>query len=124
MAKSNLPTNYKDDIMDSSAEGKRKYRMIYNQDGTVSFEDVTPYQQKGSDYGALDVNTINKAVNESFDKNKIIKNLNTINALTEEGYVPDVLAFKEITRDFKTIVFSTEEPTEVAENTIVMVYEE
>ena len=72
MAKSNLPTNYKDDIMDSSAEGKRKYRMIYNQDGTVSFEDVTPYQQKGSDYGALDVNTINKAVNESFDKNKII----------------------------------------------------
>ena len=97
MAKITLPTNYRDDILNSSAYGKRKYIMSYNQDGTVSFEDVTPYEQVGSDYGAGDINTTNEAVNESFDKNKLIKDLDTINALTEEGYAPDALAFRELT---------------------------
>lgn len=97
MAKITLPTNYRDDILNPSAEGKRKYVMTYNQDGTVSFEDVTPYEQVGSDYGAGDINTTNEAVNESFDKNKLIKDLDTINALTEEGYAPDALAFRELT---------------------------
>ena len=96
MAKITLPTNYRDDILNPSADGKRKYIMSYNQDGTVSFEDVTPYEQVGSDYGAGDINTTNEAVNESFDKNKLIKDLDTINALTEEGYAPDALAFKEL----------------------------
>ena len=97
MAKITLPTNYRDDILNPSADGKRKYIMSYNQDGTVSFEDVTPYEQVGSDFGAGDINTTNEAVNESFDKNKLIKDLDTINALTEEGYAPDALAFRELT---------------------------
>ena len=102
MAKITLPTNYRDDILNPSAEGKRKYVMTYNQDGTVSFEDVTPYEQVGSDYGAGDINTTNEAVNESFDKNKLIKDLDTINALTEEGYAPDALAFRELTNSLGT----------------------
>lgn len=96
MAKNTLPTNYVDDIMNVSANGNRKYRMIYNDDGTVSFEDVTPYEQVGSDYSAIDINTTNEAVNESFDKNKIVPDLTTINALTEQGYVPDALAVKRL----------------------------
>ena len=102
MAKITLPTNYRDDILNPSADGKRKYIMSYNQDGTVSFEDVTPYEQVGSDYGAGDINTTNEAVNESFDKNKLIKDLDTINALTEEGYAPDALAFKELNESLGT----------------------
>ena len=97
MAKITLPTNYRDDILNSSAEGKRKYVMSYNQDGTVSFEDVTPYEQVGSDFGAGDINTANEAINQSFDKNKLIKDLDTINALTEEGYAVDALSVKQIT---------------------------
>ena len=96
MAKITLPTNYRDDILNSSAEGKRKYVMSYNQDGTVSFEDVTPYEQVGSDFGAGDINTANEAINQSFDKNKLIRDLDTINALTEEGFAPDALAVKQL----------------------------
>lgn len=96
MAKITLPTNYRDDILNTSAEGKRKYVMSYNQDGTVSFEDVTPYEQVGSDFGACDINTANEAINQSFDKNKLIRGLDTINALTEEGYAVDALSVKQI----------------------------
>lgn len=54
-----LRTNYKDDVF----TGNRKYRMISNGDGTVSFEDVTEYSQVGDFYGAADVNELNDTVN-------------------------------------------------------------
>lgn len=54
-----LKTDYKDD----GFAGNRKYRMITNPDGTMSFEDVTPYDPVGDSFGALDINTTNKAVN-------------------------------------------------------------
>lgn len=96
MAKPILSTNYKDDILNVSTEGKRKYRMNYNDDGTVSFDDVTPYDQEGSNFGAGDINLTNEAVNQSFDKNKLIRDMDAINALTQEGYAPDALALKEV----------------------------
>ena len=37
--------------------------MIYNCDGTVSFEDVTVYSQEGSEYGAREVPGEREAVN-------------------------------------------------------------
>ena len=43
MAKATLPTNFKDDVLASAMGGKRRYNMIHNGDGTVSFEDVTEY---------------------------------------------------------------------------------
>lgn len=98
MAKITLPTNYRDDILNPSADGKRKYVMSYNQDGTVSFEDITPYEQVGSDFGAGDINSANEAINESFDKNKLVKDLDTINALTQEGFAPDALAVKQLNK--------------------------
>jgi hypothetical protein len=96
MAKATLPTNYRDDILNVSTEGKRKYRMNYNDDGTVSFVDVTPYDQEGSDFGAGDINATNEAVNQSFDKSKIIRDMDAINALTQEGFAPDALALKDV----------------------------
>lgn len=54
-----LKTDYKDD----GFAGNRKYRMITNADGTMSFEDVTPYDPVGDSFGALDINTTNKAIN-------------------------------------------------------------
>ena len=104
MAKITLPTNYRDDILNTSAEGKRKYVMSYNQDGTVSFEDVTPYEQVGSDFGAGDINTANEAINQSFDKNKLIRDLDTINALTEEGFAPDALVVKQLNESLNNFI--------------------
>ena len=55
-----LKTNYKDDVF----SGNRKYTMINNSDGTVSFVDATTYSQRGDNYGANDINTQNQAINE------------------------------------------------------------
>lgn len=59
-----LKTNYVDDKLDSSKNQLRKYQQIQNDDGTVSFIDVTEYTTTGTSFGALDVNNTNKAVNQ------------------------------------------------------------
>ncbi len=56
----NLPTDYQD----ASWEGRRKFTMIENQDGTVSFEDETEYvHYEDSFFGANDANQMNEAIN-------------------------------------------------------------
>ena len=59
-----LKTNYKDDVLDTSKNEKRKFRMIQNDDGTVSFEDATEYTQQGDAFGAADINATNAKINE------------------------------------------------------------
>ena len=59
-----LKTNYVDDVLDSDKNQFRKYQMIYNDDGTVSFVDATTYTQNGDSFGAKDINDTNAAVNE------------------------------------------------------------
>ena len=59
-----LKTTYQDDVLDTSVNEKRKYNMIQNADGTVSFEDVTTYSQIGDSFGAADINATNEKVNE------------------------------------------------------------
>lgn len=61
---SSLKTDYQNSILDTTKNTKQKFKMIQNDDGTVSFEDVTDYSQVGDDFGAGDINTTNKAVNE------------------------------------------------------------
>lgn len=67
MAITKLPTNYQDDIIDTSVTDKRKYNFIENSDGTKSLEDVTAYTQIGSDYGATEINAQNQTINELID---------------------------------------------------------
>lgn len=59
-----LKTNYVDDVLDTSKNEKRKYRMETNEDGTVSFVDVTEYIQVGDSFGSKDVNEITSAVGD------------------------------------------------------------
>lgn len=58
-----LKTNYKDDVLDTSVNDKRKYRMVQNADGTISLTDATSYTQEGSTFGAADINATNQEVN-------------------------------------------------------------
>lgn len=67
MAITKLSTGFKDDIL-SDSSGKRKFQMIQNDDGTVSFEDVTDYSQTGSIYGAKEVNEEREAINAIIDE--------------------------------------------------------
>ena len=61
MAWTKLPTDYTDAIWN----GNRKYNMITNSDGTVSFEDVTEYTNKeNSFFGATEANQMNAGMNE------------------------------------------------------------
>lgn len=60
-----LKTDYKDDVLDTTQNTRRKYQMINNQDGTVSFVDVTEYIQQGDSFGADDVNAITDAINKN-----------------------------------------------------------
>ncbi len=66
-----LYENYKDDILNTSVNSRRKFRMIDNGDGTVSFEDVTSYTQVGDLFGASDVNEITKALNKLTGKKNV-----------------------------------------------------
>lgn len=59
-----LPTNFKDDVLSASMNKMRRYEQIYNDDGSVSLEDVTEYEQIGSRFGAAQVNETNKAIND------------------------------------------------------------
>lgn len=96
MAKANLPVNFKDDILKENMNGKRRFNMIQNSDGTVSFEDVTNYTQVGSTFGAAQINATNEAVNNAADASKIMDDLDTIKANTQSGYIAGALAVKAL----------------------------
>lgn len=96
MAKNTLPEDFKDDILAESMNGRRRYQMISNADGTVSFVDVTEYSQVGSNFGQAQINATNVAVNESADKNKIIDSKEDLLANTQVGMMAGALAVKEI----------------------------
>lgn len=72
MAKTNVSTYYQNDVLNSSMNGRRRYNMINNPDGTVSFEDVTDYTQVGSDWTAGDINLFAKNINESVGKSEFV----------------------------------------------------
>lgn len=59
-----LKTNYVDDVLDTTKNQLRKYQQIQNDDGTVSFVDVTEYTRVGTSFGAKDINDTNAAINE------------------------------------------------------------
>lgn len=98
-----LPTNFIDDIL-ASSNLKRKYKMVNNPDGTVSFDDVTDYQQIGSEFGAKQMNETNGGINEINDKR--LKTLNEVNLTTQLGFFVDALAVKELKNktDDQTVV--------------------
>ena len=58
-----LKTDYKD-YQFQEGETLRKYQEISNGDGTISFRDVTSYQQEGDRFSASDINSTNVKVNE------------------------------------------------------------
>lgn len=89
----NLPVDFKDDILNTGVNQKRKYQQTYNSDGSVSFEDVTAYQQKGSNFGAQEVNETNGAVNNIYSER--ILDLDELELVTEPGFFVDAQAAKE-----------------------------
>lgn len=96
MAKNILPVNFQDDVLSEAMDGRRRYREIQNEDGTISLEDVTEYAQIGSVFGQMQINATNAAVNESADKNRIIDDQDDLAANTQDGMIAGALAVKGI----------------------------
>lgn len=63
----NLKTDFKDDVF----QGNRKYIQIKNEDGTVTFQDATQYEQEGDYFGAAELNQIAGEVNNKANKTDI-----------------------------------------------------
>ena len=63
MKKLALKTDYKNDILDESMTSRRRYKIINNDDTTVSFVDQTVYTQKGDFLDADDLNLMNENIN-------------------------------------------------------------
>lgn len=62
-----LKTDYQNDVLDTSANTRRKYQMVTNDDSTVSFVDKTEYTQTGDTFGAGDINATNEQANKVLD---------------------------------------------------------
>lgn len=109
MAKTTLPTNYVDDVLNGAMDGKRRYREIPNADGTISLEDVTTYEQVGSNFGASQLNLMSDNINQSFDANKMLKTMDEVNAVTQEGYGVDALVVKQVNDSLGGLQFGIDE---------------
>lgn len=97
-----LKTNYVDDVLDTTKNQLRKYQQIQNDDGTVSFVDVTEYTKVGTPFGAKDINDTNAAINDVNGKlNAFLSNSNF-----DINWLPNAFAPNHTTVSF-TLVSNT-----------------
>lgn len=137
MAWTLLPTNYTDAVWN----GLKKYQEITNDDGTVSFQDVTTYtNRENSFFGAKDANRMNEALNvlmsmvengtdlytafqNYFTQQKVVFTEKADNTYAEfEDYVADLktegdAAINTIKTDYREEITEFEEQQEVLFNT-------
>lgn len=98
-----LKTNYVDDVLDTTKNQLRKYQQIQNDDGTVSFVDVTEYAQVGTSFGAKDINDTNAAINDVNGK------LSTEHTILYSNYfaanVTNNITLNDDFKNYKTLFF-------------------
>ena len=114
-----LSTDYKDEIL-SDVNLKRKYRQIVNEDGTISFQDMTAYEQEGSAYSAKDINEERKAINNIY-ANKVVS-LEEASLVTEPGFFCDALVVNELNKNIPNIKAGSIIKTVAAKNDSVAVF--
>ena len=108
MAKKVLPTNFMDDILNESMNGKRRWTITQNDDGTYTLEDATTYDQLGNTFGQAQVNEMNKAINESVDQARVIDDYKTLAAVNQEGFVPGAKPVAKLISDLGGMQFGTD----------------
>lgn len=105
MAKQVLPTNFMDDILNESMNGKRRWTITQNDDGTYTLEDATTYDQLGNTFGQAQVNEMNKAINESVDQARVIDDYKTLAAVNQNGFVPGAKPVAQLISDLGGLSF-------------------
>ena len=89
-----LPTNYQNEVMNQAMSNRRQYRVIQNNNNTISFIDVTVYDREGSLFDADDVNAITEQVNLN------IQDLQSIHNSIDVGVVNGIKGSAEA--DYRT----------------------
>ena len=79
--------------------GKRRWIITQNDDGTYTFEDATTYDQLGNTFGQAQVNEMNKAINESVDQARVIDDYKTLAAVNQNGFVPGAKPVAQLISD-------------------------
>ena len=105
----------KTDYVDALFSGSRKYRVIENEDGTVSFEDVTEYTQAGDSFGAKDVNETNAAVISL--QNEQIETVDPM-VTTEAGFAADAAATREAIEEVSANLSKTDSSLSTLKNSL------
>ena len=62
-----LKTDYVDDTINKELAADRQFAEVQNENGTKSYNDVTPYTQEGDEYGAKQINFENKHTNYAIE---------------------------------------------------------
>lgn len=102
-----LKTDYKDDVLDTSVNEKRKWIITENGDGTVTITDATTYSQMGDVFGSADLNAITLAVNECFQSVSDGKAL-VASAITDKKVATDATAtFSQMAENISKIVLGS-----------------
>lgn len=96
MAKQTLPVDFKDDVLNASMDGKRRYRLLLQEDGTYVLEDVTDYDTVGSTFGAAQINQTNQAVNQSADKGDVLGTLSQVKSNSDAKKIASANSLKEL----------------------------
>ena len=109
MAKQVLPTNFMDDILNESMNGKRRWTITPNDDGTYTLEDATTYDQIGNTFGQAQVNEMNKAINESVDQARVIDDYKTLAAVNQNGFVPGAKPVAQLISDLGGLSFGQDD---------------
>ena len=117
-----LRTDYKDDILNTEVNTQRKYRMVQNDDGTVSFEDVTKYSQVGDSFGAADINKTNEAVSE-LNRALVAKGNLTLLCEVKNNYgTPGSnVSLSDDISNYKNIIITCKTSSTVANTNVVIV---
>lgn len=119
MAWQMLPTDYTDAVW----AGLKRYTEITNDDGTVSFQDVTQYSNRdNSFFGAQDANRMNEALNTIMS---MVENGTDLYTDFQNYFTTQKAAFKEeadsiiqtIQTDYKTQIETFEDTQEQVFNT-------
>lgn len=105
MARQVLPVNFQDDVLNASMNGKRRYMLLQQDDGSYILNDVTNYDTEGSTFGAAQINATNKAVNDSVDKDDVLNTSEEVEANTDEKKVTGALVTKQLISDLGGLSF-------------------
>lgn len=109
MARQVLPVNFQDDVLNASMNGKRRYMLLQQDDGSYILNDVTNYDTEGSTFGAAQINATNQAVNQSVDKDDVLNTSEEVEANVDEKKVTGALVTKQLISEFQAWFGVTED---------------